>query len=241
MKRAFVVGATGYTGREVVRRLVEAGVKTTAHVRPDSEQKERWDGFFGGLGAEVDATPWEIEAQTETLSELAPDLVFGLLGTTRSRSREAAARGREETYETVDYALSSLLIRAAGSCDIPPRFVYLSAVGVAEGTTNRYYRARWRVESELRESGLPFTIVRPSFISGPGRDEARPLERAGAVALDAALSLVLMVGARSVAERYSSMTNLELATALVALALDPTKEGRIVEGGVLRQAAAGPG
>ena len=36
MEIAFVAGATGYTGREVVRLLAERGVRTLAHVRPDS-------------------------------------------------------------------------------------------------------------------------------------------------------------------------------------------------------------
>ena len=39
---AFVAGATGFTGREVVRLLVERGVPAVAHVRPDSPRLEEW-------------------------------------------------------------------------------------------------------------------------------------------------------------------------------------------------------
>ena len=37
----FVVGATGYTGREVVRLLREKRIPTVAHVRPDSPRYRR--------------------------------------------------------------------------------------------------------------------------------------------------------------------------------------------------------
>ena len=35
---AFVAGATGYTGRAVVERLVADGFEAVAHVRPDSSR-----------------------------------------------------------------------------------------------------------------------------------------------------------------------------------------------------------
>jgi nucleoside-diphosphate-sugar epimerase len=234
---AFVAGATGYTGHEVVRLLSARGVETHAHVRPDSPRLEGWRGRFGALGARTDATPWDEGALTATLRRVAPDAVFALLGTTRARGRAAAARGARETYESVDYGLTALLLRASVASGARPRFVYLSAVGVTDGARNRYVAARARVERELRASGLPFTIVRPSFITGPDREEDRPLERAAARAADAALGLAAALGARAVADRYRSMTARALAERLVALAFDPAAEGATVEGSALRRGA----
>ena len=56
---AFVLGATGFVGREVVRQLCVRGTKTFAHVRPDSSKLDEWRGRFAELGAETDATPWD--------------------------------------------------------------------------------------------------------------------------------------------------------------------------------------
>ena len=39
---AIVLGATGLTGRFVVSHLVRAGVRTIAHVRPDSPRLREW-------------------------------------------------------------------------------------------------------------------------------------------------------------------------------------------------------
>jgi uncharacterized protein YbjT (DUF2867 family) len=233
-QKAFVAGATGYTGREVVRILAEAKVPVVAHVRPDSASLDHWKQRFQDLGAEVDTTPWQEEAMKDALSRLRPDRIFALLGTTRARSREAAARGSRDTYETVDYGLTALLIQAAVRAGIKPRFVYLSAAGVKRGASSAYYLARWKAETLLRESGLPFTIARPSFITGPGRDDARPMERAGAAVVDASLSLAGILGARKLKERYRSTTSTILAAALVRLSGDHGAEGKIAESEDLR-------
>src|SRR5688500_16807874 len=113
MQIAFVAGATGYTGREVVRVLVARGVRTIAHVRPDSPNADVWRERFESIGAAVDNTHWADAEMTRTLSVLQPTHVFSLLGTTRARRRAAASRGIAESYESIDYGLTSMLIRAA--------------------------------------------------------------------------------------------------------------------------------
>src|SRR5215217_2597869 len=85
MLTAFVAGATGYTGREVVRALVARGVRAVAHVRPDSPRLAEWRERFGEVGADVDATPWEEPAIRAALARWRPTHVFALLGTTRER------------------------------------------------------------------------------------------------------------------------------------------------------------
>ena len=96
--RVFVAGATGYTGREVVRACAERGVETVAHVRPDSTSRDEWERRFAAMGARADATPWEPQAMRATLAALRPTHVFALLGTTQARSKRAAlTSGRVET------------------------------------------------------------------------------------------------------------------------------------------------
>src|SRR6476619_2914142 len=149
MQIAFIAGATGYTGREVVRELVGGGVRTVAHVRPDSSGVDEWGARFEGAGAAVDTTPWGDAAMTDTLSTLQPTHVFSLLGTTRARRRASASRGKTESYEAIDFGLTAMLIRAAVASGSKPRFVYLSSLGVREHTSNAYLAARWRAESVL--------------------------------------------------------------------------------------------
>lgn len=230
---AFVAGATGFTGREVVRALVERGIRAVAHVRPDSSQLDSWRDRFAAMGAEVDAAEWEESAMTATLSRLMPTHVFALLGTTRARMRQGADP-KARSYATVDYGLTALLLRAAIACGSRPGFVYLSAAGVKPNSRTAYHAARARAEAEIITSGLPYLIARPSFITGPGRDEPRPGERYGSALIDALLFLAGRLGAKKFAARYASTTNLVLAQALVRLALDPASKNKFFESESLR-------
>lgn len=234
MQIAFVAGATGYTGREVVRILVARGVRTVAHVRPDSARLEEWRERFDAAGAAVDSTPWTDAAMASTLTALQPTHVFSLLGTTRARRRESASRGIVESYETIDYGLTAMLIRAAVASGSAPRFVYLSSLGVREHTSNRYLVARWRAESMLRASGLPYTIARPSLITGPGRDESRPMEHVAAALVNAAAGVARLAGARRLAGRVGSLTGAELAAGLVRHGFDAASANAVVGAEELR-------
>ncbi|MBM3728653.1 MAG: NAD-dependent epimerase/dehydratase family protein [Acidobacteria bacterium] len=231
MRTAFVAGATGYTGREVVRLLREQGVRTVAHVRPGNAREEEWRGRLGS----IDVIPWERGGLVQALRVLDPGyVVFSLLGTTRARGRAAAARGDVETYETVDYGLTVMLLEAAREAGGCGRFVYLSAAGVSGTTSNEYLRVRWRVEEAIRASGVSYTIARPSFITGADRDEKRTGEQWGARVSDAALAAAGWLGMGRMRERYRSTTNTVLAAALVRGAWDEGWRNRVVESEGLR-------
>ncbi len=221
-------GATGYTGRAVVEVLAQRGAEVIAHVRPDSTRRDEWTERFEACGATVDLTPWEPEAMTRTLTARAPSLVFALLGTTRARAR-AEGKGAVEAYEAVDYGLTMMLRDAAAASGHRPRFLYLSAAGLRETTRNPYLAVRVRVERALREGSLPYTIARPSFITGDGRDEPRPMERVGAGVADGMLAMVGALGGRKVRDRYRSITNEALARGLVRVAMDPAYAGQVVQ------------
>jgi nucleoside-diphosphate-sugar epimerase len=90
MARAFVAGATGYTGRAVVAELIRRDVAVTAHVRPDSARLAEWRTRFESLGADVDTSAWRDADMTAALRAHRPTVVYALLGTTRRRMRHAA-------------------------------------------------------------------------------------------------------------------------------------------------------
>jgi nucleoside-diphosphate-sugar epimerase len=228
---AFVAGATGYTGREVVRELALAKKPVVAHVRRDSSRLDEWKSRFEAEGAGVDTTDWNLDAMSATFTRIQPDVVFALLGTTKARQR---ATGGSDDYEKVDYGLTHLLLEACKRSAPKARFVYLSSAGVTPGTKSAYLAVRVRIEDELAKSGLSYTVARPSFITGPDRDENRVGEKVGAALADAGLAIARLVGARKVAARYESTTATILGSALVRLAYDPAAANQIVESEALR-------
>jgi uncharacterized protein YbjT (DUF2867 family) len=231
----FVAGATGYVGRALVRLLARRGSTVAAHVRPDSPRLAEWRARFAADGVDADATPWDEGAMAAMLAARRPAAVYALLGTTRKRARAAEQRGERDGYEAVDYGLTALLLRAAARAardtGTAPRFVYLSALGADASSRNPYLAVRGRLERELGASGLAWVSARPSFITGPDRDESRPAERIAAAAVDAALALPRVLGARGFADRYRSTSAEELARALARLGVDGSG---VVEGDQLR-------
>lgn len=231
---ALVFGATGLTGQHVVRIAEERGLGAVAHVRPGSASGDRHTEAFEELGATVERCPWERDALRGCFERHAPTVVFALLGTTKKRGRAAQAAGREETYETVDYGLTKMALDAAVESGRRPKFVYLSSMGVGPKARGGYLQVRHRLETELRASGLPWVIARPSFIHGD-REEQRPGEAIGAAFGDGALALVGALGGKRLRERYRSQTGEQLATALVDLAMDPAAVAELAESDELRR------
>ena len=83
--RAWVAGATGYTGQAVVGELRAHGIDTIAHVRPDSRELTQWTERFAVHGAAVSSCAWSQDALNEAMASARPTLVFALLGTGSAR------------------------------------------------------------------------------------------------------------------------------------------------------------
>lgn len=230
--RAFVAGATGYTGRALVETLCEAGHEVVAHIRPESSRREELGPRFEALGAALDLSPWEDEAIRGALRAHRPDAVFCAIGTTKARMRALEASGEDAaaaSYEAVDYGLTRMLAEACADLEPAPRLVYISSMGVSPNGLNAYMKARYRAEQAILTSGAPYTIARPGIITGEDREESRPLERLGGKLNDALFGALGALGARQTARRYRSTDAAELARALVRLAEAPDAANRIVE------------
>ncbi len=227
---AFVLGATGFVGREVVRQLCVRGAQTIAHVRPDSKSLAEWRAKFENLGAEVDTTPWEVAAMAARLRATRPAQIYVLIGTTRSRAKTDAVSGN--IYEAIDLGLTKLTVEAARMSEQRPRIVYLSSVGADPNARSAYLAARGRAEEVVTSSGLPWVIARPSIITGE-RDDSRLGERGAAVIGDGLLAMAGVFGGRKLRARYKSTTPDILASALIRLGEAPEHD-RIADGADLR-------
>ncbi len=227
---AFVLGATGFVGREVVRQLCVRGTRTIAHVRPDSTKLDEWRARFGELGAEVDTTAWDAAALAARFRELRPAQVYVLIGTTRGKAKADAVQG--DIYEAVDLGLTRLAVEAARASEIRPRIVYLSAIGADTTARSAYLRARGKAEEVVTTSGLPWVIARPSFITGE-RDESRLGEKSAAVVTNGVFAVLGVLGGKKLRDRYRSTTPDVLASALIRLGEAPEHD-RTVDGADLR-------
>lgn len=223
--RVLIVGATGYVGRHVVAEAGVAGHDVVAHVRPDTESGDRAAAELVGLGARVIRTPWTPEAWYRLLEREQPDVLLLLLGTTAARSRAARRTGNADVSQrTVDLDLTMMVITAANTASPESGVIYLSALG-ASATGNEYLRVRASVETALRSSRNPFSVVRPSFITGADRVERRYAERIGARVVDGFCLVLRAIGRQRLAARVAPISGSALAKILVGLAAAPLDRG----------------
>jgi NADH dehydrogenase len=71
------------------------------------------------------------------------------------------------TFEDVDYKGTVNQVNAAKAAGVK-RFVYVSGVGAAADAPEHWFRFKWQAEQHLRDSGLEWTVVRPTWVFGPG-------------------------------------------------------------------------
>jgi len=78
---------------------------------------------------------------------------------------ETPSKGR--TYLEVDGLGTEVAAKVARDLGVR-RFVYLSGAGAGEGRPQPWFRAKDQAEKAIRESGMQYAILRPSWIYGPG-------------------------------------------------------------------------
>ena len=66
----------------------------------------------------------------------------------------------------MDAAGTERLVDAAVAADVSD-LVYISGAGAAPDAERHWFRAKWRAETAVRSSDIPYTIVRPTWIYGP--------------------------------------------------------------------------
>lgn len=149
-RRIFVAGSTGATGRTVMRLAAARGADVIGHQRRKAERPADPRARVVDL-ADKDALVEELRGCTTVLQ---------LIGTMRKRF----AAG--DTYETSDIGTTRQIADAAAAAGID-HFVLLSSVGAGR-PMGAYLAAKARAEALVVESGVPYTIFRPSTFVGEG-------------------------------------------------------------------------
>ena len=157
-----VTGGTGFVGRAIVRKLLEAGQEVRLLVRPTS----RRDVFVGKTvqHAEGDVT------NTASLEGLArgATVVIHLVGIIEERSGA--------TFETIHVEGTRNVVAAAQKAGVK-KLVHMSALGARADAPSRYHRTKWAAEEIVRASGISHVIFRPSIICGKDDEFVNKLAR----------------------------------------------------------------
>ncbi len=217
--RLFIAGGTGATGRVLVREATARGHELVLHVRPQSAEKSP-------LGKDPRAKIFDLLDHAALTAALrGSDVCISLVGTMKKRF----AAG--DTYETSDIGSARALTAAAVEAGVP-RFLLLSSVGA--GGTGAYLKMKGECERIVKDSGLRYTIFRPSVLVSPkDADLGHHGKRDDQPAMDLAMrALGVLPGLRGFSDDYKPIgIDVLVRTMLdVVEARGTSREGAIVMG-----------
>jgi len=146
-----VTGGTGFVGREICRRLAAQGVPVRAVSRHAPPQP---------LPAGVSFFPADATRAISLREAMdGAKAVIHTVGIIREKG--------EATFDRVHRHATAETVAAAHRARVP-RFIFISALGARPASASRYQQTKAAAEEIVRQSGLAFTIFRPSVVYGPG-------------------------------------------------------------------------
>lgn len=145
-----VAGANGFLGRNIGSYLARNGLEVLGLVRKGRTQQIVGTGMtpvvYDGKGGLSDALK-------------GIDCVVDLIGISRQTSGT--------TFFDVNYGMTKMIVDSGSDAGVS-RVVYASGLGVDPRNTESYFLSKHMAEEAIRDSGLTYTLLRPSYILGPG-------------------------------------------------------------------------
>jgi uncharacterized protein YbjT (DUF2867 family) len=160
-----VAGGTGFVGGGIVHELARRGKTVAVLTRNAAKAANRFPDI------EVEYREGDVrDPASLTAAVQGAEVVIGCVQFPNSPI-ENPRRGH--TFEETDAAGTERLVEAAKAAGVQ-RYIYVSGAGAAADAKYHWFRAKWRAETAVRDSGITYVIFRPSWVYGP---EDRSLNR----------------------------------------------------------------
>lgn len=211
-KRVLVIGASGFVGRHLVRRLRADGRTVRGMARDASRIQDVADA--GGEVVQGDILDPASLARALESVEAAYICIHTL-------SPQGADGSGQDFMDLESRGLQNIISasRVAGV----RRLIYVTSIGVAPDAPSAWVRGRWQTEQLLFGSGLDVSVIRPGMIVGRGGAGFDAISR-GATGPAA---IVLGSGK----QRFRTIAVADLAHYLVGILDDPRSFGHAYDVG----------
>ena len=151
--KVFIAGGTGFVGSAVSEKIKSSGASVVLLERNKNKIPR-----LNEQGYEVFESTLEDKAAVNGfLSANKFDAVINLIGIIRS------VPGFSFQKVHVDYVNTMLELAKENGID---RFIHMSALGASENSDSEYFSTKYEGESLVKNSGLKWTVFRPSLIFG---------------------------------------------------------------------------
>lgn len=152
-RRLFVTGGSGFLGRRIVAAALGAGLDVTVLSRRASPP-----GLPEGV-ATMTGDVTDTAALPEALARARPDVVI---------HAAAIVTNEDPHLHNVNVTGTANLTSAMERLQPRPRMVYVSSFTVEDIPPTPYSESKLEAEAVVRAGPLPFVILRPTLIYGPG-------------------------------------------------------------------------
>lgn len=159
-KLVAVTGATGFIGHALIGKLVENGWTIRALTRKPRTDSSNIQWIHGDLD------------DSSALHQLVKDTtaVIHCAGSVRGRSYAE--------FERTNVDGTKNLLRAINDQNLVPRFLLISSLAARQPELSWYAKSKYMAEQPIINSHLPWTVLRPTAVYGPGDKELKPLFQA---------------------------------------------------------------
>jgi len=155
MKKLLITGATGFVGRYIVNEAFQKSYDIHLIVRNSAKAK----ALFGEKLKIYQLKEFNNKEELRKIVGLInPHYVIHLIGIIQEK--------KADTFEKVHYEYSKVLYETLKDFSVE-KIIHMSALGVGEKAPSKYHITKLKAEKELIKTGIPFVILRPSFIIGP--------------------------------------------------------------------------
>lgn len=151
-----VLGGSGFIGRHVCHALAAAGYRVRVATRDRERAKEQLI-----LLPTVDVSAVNVHDPGQLAAFVSgADAVINVVGVLHD------GRG-DRSFQAAHVELARKVVAACQSRGVG-RLLHMSALASARDGPSRYLRSKGEAEAIVRESGLAWTVFRPSVVFGPG-------------------------------------------------------------------------
>ena len=150
--RVFLTGASGFVGSHLLRRLLSEAqhVRALVHRADILAERQSENGSIEEVQGDINSAN-VVEAMAGC------EAVINLVGIIYERG--------SSTFEAIHHLGTRNLVRAAKQNGVK-RFVQMSALGARPSDASAYHTTKFAAEEEVRNSGIPYVVLRPSLIFG---------------------------------------------------------------------------
>ncbi|MBX9694828.1 MAG: NAD(P)H-binding protein [Cyanobacteria bacterium] len=151
-------GATGYLGSHLTDRMLARGFKVNCLVH--SRAKNEDVSFLSSRGAQC--LQADLDADEKTRKEL---ISFFQKARCAVHLIGSIAPKKGESFLELHAGMARRFVSICAEAGVE-KIIMVTALGTDSGAKSEYHRSKWKAEQEVVNSGIKYTILRPSLLVG---------------------------------------------------------------------------